>query len=152
MGLGTKHGEHAAPEDKRPLHTIALEATKGLEVSKKGIVLKTDTAAKIKEQLVLALGTPDLDWAVRSLLILAARLEKRNGKEAANGLIKVACAATTALSKQAAENTETVARLAAKRNSQFLGTRQSKQAAPMFEKRKANGLVINQLMQKPRRA
>lgn len=137
--------------ESRPLHSIALEASAGLKVTRQGIVLDPKIEAKLRDQLVLSFGSTELEWAVRSLLLLAARLEKRNGKEAAASLIKVACSATRPLSQQASQSSERARRVVAQRTSQFLGMRTAKPTL-VPNGQKPNRLVVNSLMKMPRRA
>lgn len=88
----------------RPLHTIAEVAARGLERTKKGLALSAEAAEELRHRLVLARDTPELAWAVRSLLLVAARLEERNGKLAANAIIELASTATPSLIRLASEN------------------------------------------------
>lgn len=135
----------------RTLHSIALEASEGLVSTKKGIALRPEVEAKLREKLVLSYGSEELEWAVRSLLLLAERVEKRNGKPAAASLVALACSATQPLTQLASQSAERKTRTIAQRTSQLLGMRPAR-ATAIPTGHKDNRLVANKLMKMPRRA
>lgn len=101
----------AKQDGTRPLHSLALEAVRGLEPTRAGLALAPATSVRIREKLVLSHGSDELVWAVRSLLIVASRLSSRvpsrvpspNGANAASALVELASTAAQALKQLAFE-------------------------------------------------
>lgn len=99
-----KRPRSTSDDDRKPLHPIATTVTAGLVTKDGGVVVEPRHEQAIRMQLVVLLDTGDMEWAVRSLLIVAARLTHEVGaSDAADTLSEIAATAAPALWRQFSE-------------------------------------------------
>jgi len=138
----------AAPA--RPLHPLAREATRLLEVADGELILSRASSAVLRAALVAMFDSADLEWAVRSLVITASRLDARGATVAADALVSVASCAAPELWKNVASRSNERRRNSTAKIERLLGKK--REPTPRFCAPHKDSVRVSNLFSSPRRA
>lgn len=140
---------------ERALHHIAHVAVAGLETSAEGLVLGEATVRAVESTLVLSGGSEEIEWAVRSLLLVASRLRDAGHLPAVDTLVDVCCTATRSLVQLGSTRNAAAMRNAVERLARFTASSTPSPVAPRpssARRHRRSGLITNHLAARPVRA
>lgn len=140
----------AAAAESRPLHPLAIEAARLLVMSEGQLVLPRDAATRVKAALRALFESSELEWAVRSLLIAASRLDAKGAFVAANTLVNIASSASREIWKLVSVRLNERRSADAGKVERLLGRK--RQPAPRFTPPPSNAVRVGALFSSPRRA